>query len=308
MDLLMRPAQPISIKPKRLESGAIIGVVAPASPFNRDELEQGLSVLHAMGFGTQLADGLFERNSYLAGDDQLRADQLHSMFLDDRVDAIMCARGGYGSLRILPLLDYALFCARPKPFIGFSDITALHHALYRYTGMVTFHGPMVCTLANSDAQSRASWQQVLCAKGLPPAHGENTRALQPGRSQGRFLGGNLATLCHLLGTPFAPEYQGCILFIEETGEMPYRIDRMLVQMKLAGCFEHLAGVVLGSFKNCGDAAQIDRLMRQMFDKDIPILAGIDAGHANRNLTLPLGIMAALDADQGEIRFLEDAVL
>jgi muramoyltetrapeptide carboxypeptidase len=299
-------AQTIALKPKRLEPGATIGVVAPASPFKREELEQGLSVLHAMGFDTCLADGLFEQNGYLAGSDQQRADQLQSMFCDDRIDAVMCARGGYGSMRILALLDYALLRSHPKPFVGFSDITALHHTLFCRTGLVTFHGPMVCTLAASDDQTRDAWLHMLCDPETP-APNTGLRVVSPGSSRGKLIGGNLATLCHLIGTPFASNYADCILFIEETGETPYRVDRMLVQMKLAGCFDRIAGLVLGSFKECGETAEIDRLVRQIFDEDIPILAGVNAGHANPNLTLPLGIMAALDAENGELKFLESAL-
>lgn len=305
---LLSLAQTIPLKPRRLKPGATIGVVAPASPFKREALEQGVAVLHASGYRTRLADGLFEKNGYLAGHDRHRADQLHAMFLDQRVDAIMCARGGFGSMRILALLDYALIRSHPKPFVGFSDITALHHTIFTHTGMVTFHGPMVCTLGRADAQTRASWQAVLSgSRPAGPLTG-NHRALKPGKAKGVLVGGNLATLCHLIGTPFARNYENCILFLEETGEAPYRIDRMLVQMKLAGCFEKLAGLVLGSFKDCGIGAQIDTLVRQLFEySDIPILAGVAAGHQNHNLTLPLGIMAALDADKGELQFLESAV-
>ncbi|RJQ81650.1 MAG: LD-carboxypeptidase [Desulfobacteraceae bacterium] len=309
MHALMRLSQKLPLKAKRLTPGATIGVAAPASPFKREELMQGLSILHAMGYATRLADGLFKMNGYLAGHDQQRADQLHALFLDDRVDAVMCARGGFGSLRILTLLDYALIAAHPKPFVGFSDITALHQAFFAHTGLVTFHGPMVCTLSRSDPQTRVTWEQVLCGAGPQGPLIGNHRTLKPGKSQGLFLGGNLATLCHLLGTPFAYKYEGCILFIEETGEAPYRIDRMLVQMKLSGCFENLAGLVLGSFKDCGVEAEIDALVRQLFDDSAtPILAGVNAGHGNCNLTLPLGIMAALDTDRGELRFLETAVV
>lgn len=296
------------LKPKRLKPGATIGVVAPASPFKREALERGVSVLQDMGYHIRLADNLFEKNGYLAGHDRLRSDQLHAMFIDEQVDAVMCARGGFGSLRILARLDYPLIRSHPKPFIGFSDITALHHAILAKTGMVTFHGPMVCTLGRADMQTRSSWQEMLSGSGSPGTIAGEHRILKPGKCRGVLRGGNLATLCHLLGTPFAGNYKNCILFIEETGEAPYRVDRMLVQMKLAGCFEKLAGLVLGSFQDCGVETQIDALVRQLFDDSgIPVMAGVKAGHGNPNLTLPLGIMAALDADQGELQFLETAV-
>jgi muramoyltetrapeptide carboxypeptidase len=295
------------LKPRRLKPGDTIGVVAPASPFEREDLERGLAVLHSLGFATRLADGVFERNEYLAGSDRQRAAQLYAMFRDTDVDAVMCARGGFGSLRILALLDYDLVRAHPKPFIGFSDITALHQAFFQRTGLVTFHGPMVCTLADSDDQTRSAWKKVLCSGGLPPP-AAGLRVVQPGRSRGTLVGGNLATLCHLVGTPFAAKYANCILFIEETGEMPYRLDRMLVQMKLAGCFDRVAGLVLGSFKACGELEKIERQVRQIFDETVPIVAGLAAGHATPNLTLPLGITADLDAEKGELAFVETALL
>ena len=304
-------AERIFKKPKSLPPGATIGVVAPASPFKREDLEQGLSILKARGYAIHLADGLFETQGYLAGDDCLRAEQLHTTFCDPRVDAILCARGGFGSLRLLSLLDYELIGAHPKPFIGFSDISALHQAFLIKAGLVTFHGPMVCTLARGDAVTQTSlWQAV--GQNQPvqvSVRDQHHRMVMPGKAQGLFVGGNLATLCHLLGTRYAASYENCILFIEETGEAPYRIDRMLMQMKLAGCLDGVCGLVLGSFTNCGEEGDVERLVRQLFDaRPIPVMAGVSAGHCDRNVTLPMGIQAYLDADRGELRFLENATL
>ncbi|MBI5062534.1 MAG: LD-carboxypeptidase [Desulfatitalea sp.] len=294
------------LKPAALQPGATIGIVAPASPFQRDELEQGLGALRNMGFGIRLAEGLFDVRGFLAGEDHRRAAQLIAMFRDPAVDAVICARGGYGCLRILPLLDFDLIRAHAKPFVGFSDITALHHAFFMKTGMVTFHGPVVCTLGKDADLSRSALRQALCGQ-LPQALAVNLRSILPGMAEGRLAGGNLTTLCHLLGTPFAPLFDGCILFIEDRGEALYRIDRMLTQMKLSGCFDGLAGIILGSFKDCGAEADICNLVTQLFEeRDIPIMAGLPAGHAESNLTLPLGINVRLDADKGELILLESA--
>ncbi len=295
------------IKPAALQPGATIGIVAPASPFQKDELEKGLEILRHMGFRVRLADGLFDVLGYLAGEDARRAAQLMEMFRDATVDGIMCARGGYGCMRILPLLDYHLIRRHPKPFVGFSDITALHQVFCMQSGMVTFHGPLVCTLSKDEELSRTSLLETLSGQ-LPAAvSGAQMRSILPGVAEGRLTGGNLTVLCHLLGTPFAPSFDSAILFIEDCGEALYRIDRMLTHMKLSGCLEGLAGIVLGSFKNCGTEADICNLVRQQFEeRAIPIVAGLSAGHAQRNVTLPLGIHVRLDADKAELSFLESA--
>jgi muramoyltetrapeptide carboxypeptidase len=305
----MHAAPTAVIKPAALKPGNTIGVIAPSSPFDPQALERGLCVLQAMGYITRSAQGLAARSGFLAGDDAHRANQLHAMFADDAIHAIICARGGYGALRILSLLDYDLIRAHPKPFFGFSDSTVLHQALRVKTGLVTFHGPMVCTLDRGDGLTRASWQQA-AGRDIPLVlESDAHRTIKGGRARGCLVGGNLTSLCHLVGTLFAVSYRNCILFIEDTGERPYRIDRMLVHMKLSGCFDGLSGVILGSFKNCGARVEIDGIVRQLFDDcDIPIMAGVAAGHRRRNLTLPLGIRAELDADNGTLRYLESATL
>ncbi|MCJ8502381.1 S66 peptidase family protein [Desulfatitalea alkaliphila] len=296
-------------KPNALEPGDTIGIVAPASPFSVPDLARGVALLHAMGFATRLSGDLFARQGCLAGSDALRAAQLHTMFADDAVHAIMCARGGYGGLRLLQSLDYALIAAHPKPFIGFSDTTALHQAIRLKTGLVTFHGPMVCSLEPSDAAAGSALQQMLQAVAMGPPRIAGLRTLRPGRGEGILVGGNLSTLCSLIGTPFAQSYHGCVLFLEDRGERPYRIDRMLVQMKLAGCFEGLAGLVLGSFSDCGAGEEIDAIVRQLFDdRPIPIMTGLAAGHQNPNRTLPLGVTVVLDAGSGTLRFEEAATV
>lgn len=294
-------------KPRRLQPGDTIGIVAPASPFKRDALEQGIAALHALGYDTKLAEGLFASQGYLAGDDSLRASQLQDMFTDDDVQAVMCARGGYGALRILSRLDFALIGSQSKAFIGFSDISALHQAFLLKAGSTTFHGPAVCTLAKSDEMTRSALHQALSDSRPIHIMAQRPRTILPGVAQGIVVGGNLTTLCHLAGTPFATGYKDCILVLEDRGEATYRIDRMLTQMMLAGCFDGLAGLVLGSFRDCGPDSDIDALVHDLFGElKIPIMAGVAVGHEDTNLTLPMGIPARLNADKGDLTYLEVA--
>lgn len=304
----MYPARIAAIKPPALKAGDTIGIVAPASPFQRNALSRGMGILQSMGYDPRPASGIFAANGFLAGDDAHRAAQLMAMFADDTVHAIMCARGGYGALRLVSLLDYDLIRAHPKPFIGFSDITVLHQAMLLRSGIVSFHGPMVCTLHPSDSVTRNAWRRALQPGPPVVVASAAHRVIRSGCAQGPVVGGNLASLCHLLGTPFASYYRDCILFVEDTGERPYRIDRMLVHMKLSGSLDGLAGMVLGSFKDCGTKRQIDAMVRQLFDGDgFPIMSGVAAGHGKRNLTLPLGMTAVLDTQQRTLRFLDTAV-
>lgn len=292
------------IVPPRIEPGATLGIVAPASPFERAALERGVTVLQQLGYAVRLADGLFAKEGYLAGEDVARAAQLHEMFADASVDAIISARGGYGALRVLPLLDFDLIAAHPKALIGFSDVTALLNLVRLKTGLVTFHGPMACTIHKGDNQTRESLVNVLTGSQSVLVVAEDGTVIRPGSAEGTLLGGNLATLCHLLATPFSPSFGDCILFLEETGEALYRVDRMLTQMRMSGCLDNVAGFILGSFKDCGALADIyDLVAERLSDFNVPILAGLAAGHGDRNLTLPIGLRVQLDADQKQLEFL-----
>jgi muramoyltetrapeptide carboxypeptidase len=295
-------------KPHALKPGDTIGIVAPASPFDPAEFARGMEQLREMGFELRTAEGISERRGYLAGSDLQRSAQLHRMFLDDSVDAVMCARGGYGTLRLLAQLDYDLIRAHPKVFIGFSDITALHTVFQNRCGLVTFHGPTVTTLGMADAVTLDSFRRTLTTAAPFCLAVEGKRVLRPGMAEGIFTGGNLATLNHLLGTPFASHFGGAILLIEDTHEAPYRIDRMLTQMRMAGSFEGLKGVVAGSFHGCGAAQDIDRVIADCLgDMAIPILSGCGVGHDAPNLTIPLGVGVRLDTQKGEVHFFESAL-
>lgn len=208
-------------------------------------------------------------------------------------------------MRILDRLDYDAIGNNPKPLIGFSDITALHQVIQLKTGLVTFHGPMITTMAKLTRQGRGEWCDTLTGDRVLSSLFSDLRVLKPGIAEGMLVGGNLATLCHLVGTPYGADYEGVILMIEDVGEAPYRIDRMLTQMRLAGVFEGLAGIVVGRFEECGPVDEIDNLIRDCFtDMDIPIVSDAPVGHGRVNMTVPLGVKARLDGDQKELSFLE----
>jgi muramoyltetrapeptide carboxypeptidase len=290
-------------KPRRLRSGGVIGIAAPASPFDRESFDRGVQALHDMGFETVIPDGLSAAEGYLAGPDGHRAAVLQRLFEDARIDAIICARGGYGSLRILPLLDYDRIAAHPKIFIGFSDVSALLSTLARRCGFVGFHGPVVTTLADASESTRGALLTAVASDAPLVLSPPSAVTVRPGRAAGVVCGGNLTTLCHLLGTPYQPSFRDRILFLEDRGEAAYRIDRMLTQLKLAGCLEGIRGLILGSFTGCGSDQEIFEIVGgRLSDASVPILAGMPAGHTEPNLTLPLGIQAVLDADRHTLSF------
>ncbi len=297
------------IRPPRLNPGDAIGIVAPASPFDQNLFNQGLNILESMGFRPIVPDGLFEKAGYLAGSDAHRAKLVAQLFKDPSVNGIVCAKGGYGCLRILPLLDFDAIRENPKVFIGHSDITALLAALTVQTGLVTFHGPVVTTLADAPDFTQHSMKTAISANTHLEITPGNAVTIKSGRTQNPLIGGNLTTLCHLLGTPFEPNFDDHILLLEDRGEAHYRIDRMLSQMKLAGCFERIAGLVLGSFEECGTLDGIFQIFEEHFrDFGIPILAGFDVGHGKQNTTIPFGIDAVLDSDKQILAFDQPATV
>ncbi len=291
------------ILPPRIFPGDRVGIVAPASPFDRSRFQKGVSVLESMGFHPVFSDALFEADRYLAGTDAHRARAINAMFADSRIRAIWCARGGYGSLRILSLIDYEAVKSNPKGFIGCSDVSAILNAFYFKCGLATFHGPMVVSLGEADDVTQNTLSALLSSKGEFILRPKNPHVIHPGAASGVVSGGNLTTLCHLVGTPHQPDFSGHILLLEDTHEAPYRIDRMLTQMRLAGCFDRLAGILLGSFENCGNSDEIYSIVSHLFsDLDIPILAGFEIGHGKPNLTVPLGVEAVLSADEKLLSF------
>ena len=221
------------IRPPRLRPGDQIGVISPAGPVNRSDLQPGLRLLESSGFRVLVAPHVYNRRGYLAGDDEARLADLHAMFQDKDIKAIFCARGGYGSLRLLSKIRYDLIKESPKIFVGYSDITALLMAIYKKTGLVTFHGPMFRELALRSQENWESLLGLLSSKQLVKLSLTEGSAFINGRATGPLIGGNLSLICHLLGTPFFPSLDGCILFIEEKGEALYRLDRMITHLALS---------------------------------------------------------------------------
>jgi muramoyltetrapeptide carboxypeptidase len=212
-------------------------------------------------------------------------------------------------MRILPFLDFETIQTHPKIFLGFSDISVLLAMLYDRCGLVTFHGPVVTTLAKATEKTIMAMKTALTSDAPLVMIPEDGLVIKPGVCSGLVTGGNLTTLCHLVGTPYAPNFRGKILLLEDVGEMPYRIDRMLTQMKLAGCFNEIAGLILGTFKECGQLNEIVGIFNTIFeDADIPILAGFDVGHGEHNLTIPMGLAATLDTHKKRLLFHEPATL
>lgn len=291
--------------PSKLRPGDTIGIAAPASPFDPLKLERGIHILREMGFSVVTSDLIFEKTGYLAGSDRQRAAHLNRLFTDDAVDAVMCARGGYGSLRLLEFIDFETVARHPKLFVGFSDLSVLLSSFYCRCGLITVHGPVVTTLETGVGTGGDMLRSLLYSGEPPVIYPEKGITIKSGRVTAPVIGGNLATLNHLMGTGFEPDFSGHIVFLEDIGESLYKIDRMLTQMKLAGCFEKIAGLVLGSFENCGDEEDIHVLIDRIFHHvNVPILAGLGIGHGKNNGVLPLGLKATLDAGRQMLSYCE----
>ncbi len=297
------------IKPPRLRPGDLISIISPAGPVDESELQPDLELLKSSGLRIHVAPHVYDRHDYLAGDDEARLSDLHAMFQDRKIKAIFCARGGYGTLRLLDKIDYDLIRENPKIIVGYSDITALLMAINKKTGLVTFHGPMVRGLSALHNSSRESLFKLISSNqpvSFSPIAGN---PLIAGRATGPLIGGNLSLICHLIGTPFLPSLDSAILFIEERGEPLYRIDRMLTHLALTGQLKGIAGLIGGEFIECGDISAIDNLLNTLAsDLDIPLTTGFPVGHGLTNLALPLGMAAELDTSLMTLSILESSVI
>ena len=308
----MSPSKPQRlplIKPPRLRPGDLIGIISPAGPVDESELKPDLELLESSGFRIHIAPHVYDRQGYLAGDDEARLSDLHGMFQDRKTKAIFCARGGYGTLRLLDKIDYDLIRENPKIIVGYSDITALLMAINKKTGLITFHGPMVRGLSALHDNSRESLFRLISSNqpvSFSPMAGN---PLIVGRATGPLIGGNLSLICHLIGTPFLPSLEGSLLFIEDKGEPLYRIDRMLTHLALAGQLKGIAGLIGGEFIKCGDPSAVDDLLNTAASElEIPLITGFPIGHGLKNTALPLGIPARLDADSMTLSTLEPCVI
>ena len=297
------------IKPPRLRQGDLLGVVAPAGIFERQLLDAGLRKWEALGFRVREGASLHERHRYFAGTDETRAEEFNAMLRDPEVAAIVCARGGYGAMRLAARIDWAAARARPRVFLGFSDISFLHCAFQKEVGQVVFHGPMAANLAflsQPPERDRFLLDLLMDPDARPTITDPGLRALRPGRAAGPLVGGCLSILHVTLGTRWEVETRGCILLLEDHREPAYRIDRMLTHLKLAGKLDGIAGLALGNLDLPLDevAPIVDEVLG---DAPIPILAGLPVGHGKVNVPLPLGVMAEIDTSAPCLRFLEGAV-
>jgi len=319
-------AAPRLRKPRRLPQGGTIGVVAPAStPFRLSDLLRGKASWEARGFRVRIDEQTFQRDGYLAGTAATRAAALMALFEDPSIDAIQTACGGFGSTQIIPHLDFDRIARQAKPFVGRSDITAIHLALFHRAGLVTFYGPGMANLSPpaGSAFAEAGLQRALTvpqALGRLPHHPDDpfVRTICAGRASGPLLGGCLWPLCKAIGTPWAPRLQSAIFFFEETDEPPWSIDAHLTHLEQAGVLEEVAGVVIGRMVNCEwsparpeypSNLSLDEVLDRHFGRrGVPCLWGLPVGHEAQTLTLPLGVRVTLDASAGTLEFDEPALV
>lgn len=314
------------VKPKRLRPEDTLGICAPSSSTWEDEdVRFAIETVESLGFRAKAAPNLYDRVAYLAGTDRDRAAGVNALFADESVDAVIALRGGYGAQRILPYLDYGAIASNPKALLGYSDITALLNAIHLKTGLVGFHGPIAGqTWSEYSVESlRAVLEEprapiALAApprfEGRPGKVEKENRltTIVGGKARGRLVGGNLTLLSGLLGTPYEPDFRGKILFFEDTDEAPYRIDRMLTHLWLAGALEKALGFAVGKFTEAdpgrGRSRSVEEILRDRFEPlGKPTLRGLMIGHIEDQAFVPIGCEAELDADAGRLTLLETGV-
>jgi len=312
------------IKPPRLKPGDTIGLVAPGSYIDGQQLNESIKNLYELGFNVVYNNSILSKNGYFSGPDRQRASDVNQMFYRDDVKGIVCARGGYGCTRILPLLNYNVIKTNPKVLIGYSDVTSLLYGIYKETGLVCFHGAVGISSYNNftvDYFKKTLMDPVdklLLRNPEPESPDEEFQpyTIQGGIAKGELIGGNLSVVVSLIGTPYDVDTKNKIIFLEEMSEDPYRIDRMLTQMRMAGKFEAAAGVALGIFKDCipSEKTSFDSsftlkevLKNRLADLNIPVVYGMSFGHVKNKFILPAGLNAELDSSNQTITLLETAV-
>ncbi|HOB91231.1 MAG TPA: LD-carboxypeptidase [Bacillota bacterium] len=295
--------------PQRLDAGDKVAVVAIASPAQSlRDIHDALELISSSNLSVHIPERRLmwsaNKTQYLAGPDWVRVSELNKALSDPTVRAIVCLRGGYGSMRVLRAVNYRSVAADPKPVVGFSDITALLTALYTKCGLVTYHGPVLTTIkrhvSEEDKASARMFVNAVFGRileddlwALTESAESRVKVIKHGQASGVLLGGNLSMMCSLLGTPYMPNFNGCLLFLEEVKEPLYRIDRMLTQLELAGVFRKVCGVVLCDFTGCPGA--VDRLIRRrLLELNVPAIYGVSAGHGSRNFTLMVGHPYVID--------------
>lgn len=307
--------------PRKLSKGDTISLICPASSVTKSQLELAVKQVTSLGFKVKLGQFVEAQDGFLAGTDEQRIQDLHNAFKDPEVNGIWCVRGGYGTTRILPHLDYSLIRKHPKILIGYSDITALFQGIYQETGLIGFHGPVaISTFSDYSVQHLISTltqkqdeQVIKLAPQENPTVYNKALIIKPGVAEGKLTGGNLALLSALCGTKFQPDYKGKLVFIEDIGEKPYRIDRMLTQIFQATNLNQAAGIIFGIFENC-DAGNshhswtlLETLKNQTQAFDGPVFYGFSFGHVDHQCVLPIGVKARFDSDRRTLTLLESPV-
>ena len=295
---------------RSLGGGSRVALVAPSGILpDRAQVELAIENARSLGWIPVLGENVSELHGYLAGTDEQRAADLNKALRDETIDAIWCVRGGYGAMRLLRDIDFAALRANPRPLIGFSDITALHAAIHRECGIVSFHGPTArgeLTEFSRDSLLRAVEAQV-----DPCGEAPSARVLRPGKARGRLAGGNLALIASLMGTPWSVDFDGAILIIEDIDEAVYRVDRMMRQLLLAGVLGKCAAIVAGDFRPpAGETSEgnrtVDEVIAEAADEaGIPCLAGAPFGHIDDQWTIPLGAVAELDTEARSLHVVEN---
>ncbi|MEW6509267.1 MAG: LD-carboxypeptidase [Bacteroidota bacterium] len=309
------------IKPKKLKPGDVIGIISPASsPDDLTKINRGIEYLEKLGYRVEVGKHVGMQEGYLAGNDQQRLADIHSMFNNKMINAIFAIRGGYGSSRLLDKIDFKVIRNNPKIFVGYSDICALQMAFFTKCGLITFAGPMVAVDFHDEVSKfteEVFWRTITSNKKvgrLSNPRNEKFYVLHKGRASGRIIGGNLSVLTSLIGTEYLPKFKDSILFLEDINEAPYRIDRMLNQLRITKVFRQVNGVVLGHFVNCVEpdpekkTFSLNEVILDYFQNiKLPVIYNVKHGHIKDNLTIPFGIKCKLIASNGYIEISENAV-
>jgi muramoyltetrapeptide carboxypeptidase len=310
-----------NLKPPRLRKGDVIGIISPASPpSSQEKIDKGVLYLERLGYRVRVGRHVMAQHGYLAGTDDLRAEDLNDMFRDQTVKAIFAVRGGYGTPRLLHMVDYNAVRRNPKILVGYSDLTALQLALYKKTGLITFSGPMVGVEmwdAIDPFTEEHFWRAITSSRALGDLgnpEGEPVSFYNSGKASGRLIGGNFSLLVSLLATPYLPDLHDAVLLLEDVDEAPHRVDRMFAQLHHAGITKNIAGLVLGKFTDCvpSDPTKphltIDQVLEDALRRiGCPVLTNFQYGHIAKKLTVPLGVKAVLDTRARSLKILEGAV-
>ena len=308
-------------KPKKLNKKDVIGIISPASsPDELSRIQTGVKYLESLGYQVKVGANVGKNHGYLAGTDQERVDDIHSMFKDKNIKAIFTLRGGYGAFRLLDKIDYRVVKNNPKIFVGYSEITSLQMAFFEKAGLLTFAGPMVAVDFYDEVSPYTNelfWATITSNKKLGKIkypENQKTPYLQKGVASGRLIGGNLAVFAHLLGTPYFPNLTGKILMVEDIGELPYRVDRMLNQLRLSGSFKKIKGIILGRFVDCHEhdpnkkTLTLGEVISEYIGNiKVPSIYTFPHGHIKDFVTIPFGLKVNLNATKGTVEFAEGAV-